>query len=271
METQERPGRVTKCVYLSDGHDAVYVSHRLEGYHGATTLGHHATLRCTAAENGILIDTSAVRLGMTAPRPAAAAYTSGGEYYALAPLEPFEALSAVPTVWRDAAAEDLSRFPRRRGFVDIAAVSQEPSDRPVWTTAHFVHERFLWYSLKKTDQLPLTVVWTENHGRHQSPWSGRNCCIGLEDVCGYFAEGLSESAQANELNARGIPTVVQLHPARPTTISYIQGAIPVPENFDRVVDVRFSAGSARFVSNSGATAEARVDTGFLESGTLTIS
>jgi hypothetical protein len=262
MKTKVRPGRIEKSLRLIDGHDAIYVEHRLSGYQGAMCLGHHATLRPAVNENGMLIRTSRPRLAMTAPREALA--TSGGEYYALAPLAEFSSLDRVPTIWSDQAYEDLGRFPRRHGFVDIAAVCQLPTDDPAWTTALFAEEGFLWFSLKDPRSLPTTVLWTENHGRHQSPWNGRNACIGLEDVCGYFAQGLTESSRRNAMNERGIPTAFELSPDRPTVIAYIQGAIAVPEGFRELKEVRFETDGVRFLSTEGPEATARVDWSFLE-------
>ena len=57
-------------------------------------------------------------------------------------------------------------------------------------------EGFLWFSLKDPAVLPMTMLWMENHGRHFPPWNGRNCCLGLEDLCGYFAGGYAPSVRA---------------------------------------------------------------------------
>ena len=104
---------------------------------------------------------------MTAPK--FAEYTMGGEYYALVGLSEFESLNAVPTVCRRHPTADVSRFPRRRGFVDILAVFQQITAEPAWTAAVFGAEGYLWFSLKDPRVLPATVFWMENHGRHQSP------------------------------------------------------------------------------------------------------
>ena len=73
----------------------------------------------------------------------------------------------------------------------------------MWTCAVCEEEGFLWYSFKDRAVLPSMVMWMENHGRHGAPWNGRNCCIGLEDVCAYFAKGLLPSVEDNDISATG--------------------------------------------------------------------
>lgn len=269
IRTQVRPGDLRKRIHLVDGENVVYVQHVLEGYSGPMTFGHHAILKGSEEQDAVRISTSPLRLAMTAPK--SAPYTQDGEYYALAGLSEFESLESAPTVWREDPTADLSGFPRRRGFVDLAAVFQQVTDDPAWTAAVFTAEGYLWFSLKDPRMLPATVLWMENHGRHQSPWNGRNCCLGLEDVCGYFSRGLAESADANPVNERGIPTTAQLSPDTPTTVNYIEGAVRIPREFDRVAAVEFGADTLRFVADSGAFAEEPVRADFLYTGRLSAS
>ena len=99
------------------------------------------------------------------------------------------------------------------------------------------------------------MFWMENYGRHASPWNGRNCCIGLEDVRGYFADGLAASTRRNDLNARGVVTAVKLAAAWPTAVNYIQGAARIPKGFGRVGGAIFDEGAVQFVGESGKKGE----------------
>ena len=114
--------------------------------------------------------------------------------------------------------------------------------------------------------LPSTVFWIENHGRHASPWNGRNRCLGLEDVCSYFNEGMPISAQPNSINALGIPTALELDAKRPTTINYIQGVAKVPADFRQVKDIEFGAGNVTFVSVTGKRVTVPVNVAFVRTG-----
>ena len=116
--------------------------------------------------------------------------------------------------------------------------------------------------------LPTTVMWIENHGRHAAPWNGRNRCLGLEDVCAYFAEGLGPSVQPNLLSKAGIPTAIELSRERPTVINYIQGVARVPKDFDMVEKVEFAAGQLTLVSRSGRKVIVPVRHEFLKTGKL---
>jgi hypothetical protein len=108
----------------------------------------------------------------------------------------------------------------------------------------------------------------ENHGRHGEPWDGRTCCIGLEDVCGFLAGGLAPSTAENELSRRGVATSVQLDPAAPTVVNYIEGVAMIPRDFGRVTDVSFGDGGLTFSDVSGKTVDLPVQHEFVRTGTL---
>ncbi len=264
MNTKTRPGTITKNIILKEGHNAVYIEHLLEGYSGKMTLGHHPTLALPGEEGGMRISTGPILFGYTAPRPKDALVYAGEEYYALAPNVKFSSLKKVPTVWKEVPFADCSAFPLREGFVDIIGIAAKPGPKPHWTAAVVPSGEFLWFSLKNPTVLPVTVFWMANKGRHGSPWNGRNRCIGLEDICGYLAQGLTESAKKNPLSAEGVPTAVTLSPSKPLSVRHIQGVVKVPKKFDRVSKVRFDKGSLAFGSESGAVVEAPVDWDFLQ-------
>ena len=99
--------------------------------------------------------------------------------------------------------------------------------------------------------MPGTVFWISNKGRHGSPWNGRNRCLGLEETCSYFAEGLGPSIRPNPIAEAGIPTAVELSAGTPTAVKFIQGAVKIPAGFENVKEVAFSPGKATFVSEEG--------------------
>jgi hypothetical protein len=148
---------------------------------------------------------------------------------------------------------------------------------------------FVWFSLKDPRVLPLTMIWTENRGRHFLPWNGRNCCLGLEDICSYFALGLEASTRPNPLTRAGVPTALRLQagmeirghhtqlrqlsmvsPDFPDfrEVRYIQGVVKVPRGFGRVKTLSFAPGEVRFVSAGGRTIAAPVRHEFLAAGGL---
>ncbi len=259
LTTTVRPGRVTCEHTLVEGQSCIYTRHTVEGFSGPVPLGHHATL--SACNGPLAIRSAPLLFGMTSPRTPP--WMRDGEYGSLAPLERFDALDRVPTIWKDPAFTDCSVFPAREGFVDILQIYQRPSESPGWVTALCREGGYLWFALKRTAQLPSTVFWIENRGRHSAPWSGRNTCLGLEDVCGYFAEGLEASVQPNVINAQGIPTSLELD-GTPVAIPYIQGVVRVGAGFDAVAEAVFDRTGVTFVAASGQRAHAAVQLDFLD-------
>lgn len=258
-------GRITKTVSVVSGQNAVYLRHVLEGYDLRAPLGHHATLAGSERPDSLLIATSPVQFGRVSPRPPHT-FTSDGEYNALLAGATFRNIDKVPTVWKEMPFDSCAAFPRRRGFCDIIQVYNKPAGSPAWVTAVNPAQGWLWFALKDPAVLPSTVFWMENHGRHGDPWRGRNCCLGLEDVCSNFAMGLAASAKRSELNQKGIPTTLKLSPAWPTAVNYIQGVARIPKGFGRVQTARFQEGMVLFTGQSGKSVRVGVDHSFLFSG-----
>ena len=266
MKTKAPPGKVTKRLQLVAGHNVVYVQHVLAGYSGGVSLGHHATLAVGEKEGSIRVATSPFRLGMT--NPGIVGDPAERQYQSLAIGEKFTDLTKVPLLWKDPPTADCTRFPARRGFTDLLAVFPKPEDSPAWTAATVEDEGYLWFSLKDPAVLPATIFWVSNCGRHNPPWNGRNRCLGLEDVCGYFANGLADSARKNLLTEAGIPTTVRLSKKAPTTVNYIEGVVKVPGGFECVKTASFAPGEVTFTSVTDKTVTAEVKHEFLASGEL---
>ncbi len=267
MDTSILKGRITKTISLVPGQNVVYIRHLLEGYDVRTSLGHHATLAGGDTPDALLLSTSPVQFGRVSPRPPGT-FVSDGEYSALFAGAEFRSLDKVPTVWKEMPFDSCASFPRRRGFCDLVQVYNKQTRGPAWVAAVNPAEGWLWFTLKDPAVQPSTLFWMENHGRHSEPWKGRNCALGLEDVCGYFAMGLAASVRKNDLNEKGIPTARKLSPARPTAVNYIQGMTRIPKGFGHARSARFQEGSVTFVGESGKTAAAAVDHGFLFSGVV---
>ncbi|MFP4053613.1 MAG: hypothetical protein ACLFV7_07100, partial [Phycisphaerae bacterium] len=266
MDTAARPGRVTKELTLVDGQNVIYTAHTLEGFGGKMCLGHHATLAVPPEEGGLLVSSSPFALGMT--NPGLFSDPAEGEYQSLAIGAKFRRLDRVPTLWKDCRWADCSSFPRRAGFTDLLALMKKPGKSPAWMTAVCPSQGYLWFSLKDPSVLPTTAFWISNRGRHGAPWDGRNRCLGLEDVCAYFAEGLADSARKNELNEAGFPTTITLSKRRPSVIRYIEGAVAIPKSFSRVKTARFGPDEVTFTDENGKSVTAAVRHGFLHDGAV---
>ena len=262
LRPKARPGTVLKTIWLLAGHNALYIRHELSGFSGRMCYSHHAILEVPEQAGSLRLSTSSFRLGMAAPRDELA--NAGDEYYSLQPGVRFSRLDRVPTIWN--TREDCTTFPRRYGFMDLAALYAGTGEFPAWTSAAVPSRGYLWYALKDAVVLPQLLLWMDNGGRHAFPWDGRNRCLGLEDGCAFFDKGLSASAKANPVARQGIPTSVLLSPRRPTAINYIQGVARIPAGFDRVKSASFTPGKVSFLAESGKKASAAVDWEFLRAG-----
>ena len=270
LQTKVPAGKVTKTIHLIDGQNVVYSQERLEGYSLKTSIGHHAILAVPEKEGSLRIATSKIQFGMTSPflfsNPV------NREYQSFAIGKKFDSLSKVPLAWKDAEPADCTSFPARTGFADLLAIFSEKAEnlpqQVAWTTATNQDGGSLWFSLRDPRILPTTVFWIENHGRHGTPWNGRNRCLGLEDVCSYLNEGMPISAQPNDINKEGIPTAIELNPNRPTVVNYIQGIAKIPADFQMVKNVEFGAGEVTFVSVTGKKVTVPVNFEFARTGKL---
>lgn len=264
LETKVRKGRVTKNIHLVDGQNVVYVSHTLEGYSGAMPIGHHCTLAVPEEEGSLRIAVSRFEMGMTCP--VVFSNPANREYQSLAVHKTFTDLASVPVLSRDSEPADCSSFPQRTGFTDLIQLFKKPSAEPAWTAATCREKGYLWFSLKDASLMPGTVFWISNKGRHGFPWNGRNRCLGLEETCSYFAEGLGPSTRPNVITKQGFPTAVALSPTKPTAVNFIQGAVKVPAGFENVRTARFGDDKVTFVSVTGKEITVEVNHAFLKTG-----
>jgi hypothetical protein len=182
----------------------------------------------------------------------------------LKPGAEFTDLSKVPTTTGEWA--DLSSYPARRGYEDIAMIISDAEAPLAWTAVSFPRERYVWFSVKDPRVLRGTVFWISNGGRHYSPWNGRHVNVmGLEDVTAYFHCGLAESARDNPFTAKGHQTCVKLRPQQSFTVNYVMGVAKAPAGFDRVVSLQATPAqdAVTLQSASGKQITAPLDVGFL--------
>jgi hypothetical protein len=262
MQTAHPAGTLTKRIFLADGHTIIYLQHELAGYSGSFPAGHHATLAMPEEPESVLVGLSPYRYGYTWPSPFGDP-AGQGSYYALAVGARFEELAAVPLIFKDPATGACDAFPTRRGYTDAAGCISERGSDPAWVTATFTTKGFVWFALKNAEDFPLTLLWMANHGRHASPWNGRENCLGLEDIRAFFGAGWDASVESNVLSRDGVPTAFTATPQSPLKLNYIQGVAPTPKDYGRVAKAVFEAGAVRFIDEQGAEARTLVDHAFL--------
>lgn len=235
MKTTARPGVVDKNITLIDGHNALYCRHTVLNMSGKMSYGHHAIVQFPDSEGSGEYSHSPIKFGRTAPAPVED--PASGGYSILKIDQRFASLNKVPLA--TGGFTDLTVYPARRGYEDIATIVNRPTGPFAWNAVTFARQRYVLFTLKDPAVLPQTVLWISNGGRHYAPWNGRHVNImGIEDVCSYFHYGLAESARPNALTKAGSKTCVSLNPKRPLVVNYIMGIAKIPAGFDRVKTIK---------------------------------
>jgi hypothetical protein len=260
LQTQVRPGKITKVIEARSSETNLYQTHVLEGFTGGMCLGHHAMLDFTRNGPG-RISTSKLRLAqvLVAPfeNPAQGGYTS------LKQGAWFRRLDNVPMA--NGEKTDLTRYPAREGFEDLVMLHHKDADDFAWAAVVFPDKKFVWFSLKNPAHLASTVLWHSNGGRHYAPWNGRHRgVLGVEDVTAYFHLGLAASLANNPWQEKGVATSLKLTRRRATRIPYIMGVAPLSHGFDSVQTIQRTASGIRLQAASGAHIDHAVDTTFIQ-------
>ncbi|MEZ0327319.1 MAG: hypothetical protein ACAH95_15585 [Fimbriimonas sp.] len=256
MDTLVRPSHVVKELWLRPGETAVYCRHTISAGSGPMPLGHHAMVKFPPKEGSGLVSVSPFVFGQVFPdqleNPVLGGYSSFKEGAR------FDSLEAVPLANGDSA--DLSRYPAREGFEDLAMVFSDPDADFAWSAVVFPKLGYAWYALKDPRVLSGTILWHSNGGRHYSPWNGRHRgVLGVEDITGYMHYGVAESSAQNEASRAGLRTHLMLNPAVPTVVNYIMGVVEVPSDFDHVNDIHREKSGLVMESRSGKLVTIKVD------------
>ena len=267
VDLDSQGGRCEATTALLAGQSIIYQRHDLSGLTGPANPGHHATLAFPDIEGAGHLSFSRFTHARTYFEPTERP-ERGGRSFICADAE-IGNLGVVPCV--DGSMTDLTRYPARRGFEDLAILCADPDLEFAWSAVTLAEQRYVWFALRDPKQLTCTLLWFSNGGRDFPPWNGRHVnTLGIEDMTGFFHVGLAASIRANLLSARGIRTCLEPDSEGDLSIRYIQGVVRVPNGFDRLaaIDVRSDGGALLFRADSGVVVETACDVGFLRTGKL---
>ena len=225
------------------------------------SLGHHPVLKLPGDGAG-RISVSPFTYGQV--YPGAFENPAQGGYGILKPGATFTSLSRVPRA--DGQFADLSCYPSREGYEDLAMVAADPALPFAWTALVVAKEGYVWFSLKNPRILRSTVFWMSNGGRHYAPWNGRHRhAIGLEEVTADFDHGLAACARRNALNRAGVETCVRLDPKKPLVVPYVMAVAAIPRGFDIVKKIAAAANgkSVTLTARSGKTIKVELNVTFI--------
>jgi hypothetical protein len=260
-----RPGRVDKHISLLDGQNAVYCQDIVSGMRGPVNFGHHAMLKFPDQPGSGVLSHSPIQFGMVTPQAAEDPATFG--YSILKPGAKFSRLNRVPTMTGGWA--DLSQYPARRGFEDIALLATKPIRPFAWIAVTFPAERYVWFALKDPKVLRQTLLWHSNGGRHYAPWNGQHLnVLGIEDLTSYFHYGVAPSARRNQLNKLGLQTCLTLRPQESLMVNYIMGVAVVPRSFNETRRIEPERNGIRLISGSGRSVTVPLRFDFVNTGEI---
>jgi hypothetical protein len=253
MDTQIRRARVTKEIWAKPDETAIYCTHTITGGKGPMSLGHHAMVKFPSEG---LLSVSPFGFGQVYPDqledPALGGYSSFKEG------AQFHSLSSVPLA--NGGTADLSRYPARDGFEDLAMVYSLKETDFAWSAVVFPQEGYLWYALKDPRVLTGTILWHSNGGRHYAPWNGRHRAVmGIEDVTASMHYGLAGSVAENDASRNGYKTFLTLDASRDLVINYVMGVAEVPPDFGHVKEIHREDGQVVFASETGQRVTERID------------
>ena len=244
--------RVEKRLQLAEEAPLLYQEHRVIGGKGRLSAAHHPMVH---AKDGGCLSFSKKRMVLTPEKP----------------LEPgraalqYPAECADPTCFPGALGPvDLTQLPVGGKTEDFVLMIEGAESTIGWTAVIRNAEDDIVLLLKDPSVLPVTMFWHSNAGRDYPPWNGRHDrVIGIEDGCAEGVGGHAAACAANRVSKLGVPTALDLAPDRVHRIAHVIAAIPRPQGWHVVTDVRIAGETLTISGPNGATRSLAFDTDFL--------
>jgi hypothetical protein len=257
LAKQVMGANVFKEVTLRDGHPFLYQRHVFVNGTGALPVASHAMVRLPS---GGALSFSPKRWAETPGTPLEGDPEKGRSLLAY----PARSSDTGRFPLADGDMADLTAYPIADAHEDFAMLV-ETADSPLgWSAVVRPQEGDMALMLKDPAQLPVTMLWYSNGGRLYAPWESRHRnVLGVEDGCTWSLNGHAASVAANPLNEIGVPTAIRLDPQGNVEVRHIIGAVPTPEGWGRVRDIRMEQDALLVEDASGTGISLPFDTRFL--------
>ncbi len=242
--------RITKSIKIAGNAPILYQSHTLEGGQGELTVAHHPMVHLAGRAR---LSLSPKRAALTPAIPLEPGRN------ALACQARTEDIHAVPSP--GGGTVDLTRLPIAKGCEDFVTLIEAQGAGIGWSAILREAEGDIVFFLKEARMLPVTMLWHSNGGRDYAPWGGRHTgVIGIEDGCAGGAGGHRAALAPNPVSQEGVPTALEL--GGRIEIRHAMGAVPCPEGWACVADIRVSGSKLTLIEESGAEIALPFDPGF---------
>lgn len=233
--------QLAKHITLCADHPIVYQSHVFEGGSGTIPIAHHAMVHVPGGARLSFSPKATGRTPASAPETDPARGRSILEY-----PQVFQTLKATRRA--DGSSVDAGFYPFAESHEDIVVLSEQPGVELGWSAALARRDGFLFFAVKDARRLPQTVLWMSNGGRDYSPWNSRHkAVVGIEEAAvGFHLAGV-EGGTSDPI------TGLSLGAGKTTAIRYAFGAIPVPDHWTEVGDIKVASGSITLTDVGGDT------------------
>ncbi len=245
LEQRVNEAEVTKELWLVPDHPFVYQRHSFAGGTGQVPVANHANL---SLPNGGLIRTSAKTCWMTTPEPQESDPQKGrsGLVYPAASTDP----TRFPS---EAGTADLTRYPWFPRHEDFVAGIDAPGLEFAWTAVTRPVERDVFLSLKRSEALPMTMLWHSNGGRDYAPWLGRHFgCLGIEEGAAAHVLGVGRDVELAG------PGALDLCANTPASVTHVIGATAWPSG-SAIQTVNLSNAGLELVGECGTVKQVGFD------------
>lgn len=243
---------IDKRLRLVDEAPLLYQTHRIRDGKGALSVAHHPMVR--ASEGGRLFF-SPKRAVLTPDAPLEAGR------HRLACGASVSDPHAVPAA--DGGSVDITALPIGERHEDFVTLVEAPGHSLGWSAVLREAERDIVFVLKDPRVLPVTMFWHSNGGRDHAPWNGRHSgVLGIEDGCAAGADGHRTALADSALSRLGVPTALPLAAGTEHRIAQVIGAVPRPDGWDEIGDIRLDGARLRIEGPGGDAIELPFRDGF---------
>lgn len=244
--------RLVKEITLRPGQPIVYQRHVFDGGAGHIPVAHHAMVR---VPGGAALSFSSKAYGRTTNSPLESDPARGRSL--LKYPQRIETLAEVQRA--DGGMADASFYPFAARHEDFIALVEKEGARIGWSAALAAKDGFLFFAVKDAAALPETLLWMSNGGRDYAPWSGRHTeVLGIEEAATSFHVNGERDGGVDGRRATG----VQLREGAQTVIRYAFGAMPVPDGWTRIRDMKVADGKLTLTDVSADFRQLSFDGGF---------
>lgn len=248
--------RLLKALTVRDHHPFLYQKHTFEGGAGRVPVANHAMV---TLPHGGTISTSPKQFAIT-PKQALETDPQRGLSILKYPAVGKD-LRKFPRA--DGRTADLLRCPVDVGHDDFVTLVEQAGAQLGWTAVVRTQEGDVALMLKNPKELPVTMLWYSNGGRHYWPWNGQHRhVLGVEDGCADAVHGHLSSISENDLSNMGAKTAIALNPTGSVDVRHVIGNVPIHEGCTEVLAIRSRSGILEIQFQS-KTLELPFDNAFL--------